>query len=153
MYTTSGAMWKSLRKYSAVDTWELTIFTQLFSLNVLEKSVYIACPMIWTACGWRLWRCTKSSLARITHAAPSDVGLNDNNKHTSRCEVKLLHTWPTTVNWSRIPDTRGFPLLMPMYSLFREQILGSVIVLLSRVQQSRTAYPLTVAAWYWIWTL
>jgi len=47
---------------------------------------------------------------------------------TSRCEVKLLCTWPTTVNWSQTPDARGLALLMPhLYSLFREQILGSVI--------------------------
>jgi len=59
---------------------------------------------------------------------------------TSRCEVKLLHTWPTTVNWSRTLDAHGYALLMPMYSLCREQILGSVVgVLWSRVQESGTA--------------
>ena len=76
MYAKNRTTWKNTERNNVTDTRRLTIFMQLFWLKVLEKSVYIACPIIWTACGCRLWRRTKSSLARTTHAAPSDVGLN-----------------------------------------------------------------------------
>ena len=48
---------------------------QLFSSNVLERSVTISWARISTAWPSRPWRLTKSSLARTAAPAPSDVGL------------------------------------------------------------------------------
>jgi hypothetical protein len=51
---------------------------QLFSLNVLGKSVAMDCATISTA--WLCKPCflTNSSLATMAHAEPSDVGLQEN---------------------------------------------------------------------------
>jgi len=47
----------------------------------------------------------------------------------------------TIVNWLQTLDAHGYALLMPVYSLFGEQILGSVIgILWLRVQESGSVY-------------
>ena len=61
---------------------------------------------------------------------------------TSRCEVKLHHTWSTTSSWSQTPDALNFAPLTPTSSLFREQTLDLATgVSGSWVQEVRTVYP------------
>ena len=61
---------------------------------------------------------------------------------TSRCDVKLHHTWSTTASWSRTPDTPSFGPLTPTSSLFREQTLDLATgVSWSQVREFGTVYP------------
>jgi len=61
---------------------------------------------------------------------------------TSRCEVKLLRTWSTTVSWSWTPNAPSFAPLTPTSSLFREQTLFLATgVSRSRVREFGTVYP------------
>lgn len=68
---------------------------QLFPLKVEGRSVAMVWTTISTACCIRSCFRTKSSLAIIAHAAPSDVGLNLEKKHFIR---KWLVQWQNKRN-------------------------------------------------------
>lgn len=90
-----------------------TILMQLFSWNVVERSVTISWAMISTALASRPCFLTKSSLASTAAPAPSDVGLNT---HTHTLKMFLHKTdlalrcmsslWATYQHWRSVRNSK-----------------------------------------------